>query len=109
MTQLLNLNDGELDNLASFMGHSIAVHNEIYKLPENTLYLANISKLLIALDRGKLSEYRGKSLDEINFEFFDDEEYNKNESDNFSDETSQIPSMVNKNITRENIRKNLSH
>ena len=103
MTQFLNLNDGELDNLASFMGHSIAVHNEFYKWPKNTLYLVKASKLLIALERGKLSEYRGKSLDEIDFEFSDDEECERNESDtfdNFSDEEeNQIPSVVNKNIT----------
>ena len=108
MTQLLNLNDGQLDNLASFMGYSITIHNEFYKLLENTLHLAKVIKLLTALDRGKLSGYRGKSLDEINFEFSDNEECDKNESDNldnFSDKSNQIPSMVNKNITREKNKK----
>lgn len=102
MTRLLNLKDCELDNLSSFMGHSIAVHNEFYKLPENTLYLAKVSKLLIALERENLSEYKGKCLDEINFELSD---YEEDESDNenlnqSNDEISnEIPPQIKNKVT----------
>ena len=65
ITQLLNLKDNELDLVARFMGHDVRVHREYYRLPEDTLELAKVSKLLLNLEKGELSECKGKSLDEI--------------------------------------------
>ncbi|KAK9959586.1 hypothetical protein ABG768_009700, partial [Culter alburnus] len=64
-SQILNLKNNELDQLADFLGHNINVHREYYRLPEATIQVAKISKLLLALEKGKLTELRGKSLDEI--------------------------------------------
>ena len=34
MSQILNLNENELDVLARFMGHDIKVHRKYYRLPD---------------------------------------------------------------------------
>ena len=64
LSQIMNLNDLELDQLAKFMGHDIRVHREYHRLTENTLQLAKMSKLLMAIQLGT-DVYRGKSLDEL--------------------------------------------
>ncbi|XP_036416266.1 uncharacterized protein LOC118800194 [Colossoma macropomum] len=66
VSKSLNLKDNEMDDLADFLGHDIRVHRQFYRLPEGTLQLAKISKVLMALERGQLSEFKGRNLDEIN-------------------------------------------
>ena len=65
ITQLLNLKEHELDILAGFMGHDIKIHREYYRLPEDTLQLVKVSKLLISIENGNVQECKGKSLDQI--------------------------------------------
>lgn len=65
MSKVLNLKDNEMDDLADFLGHDIRVHRQYYRLPEGTLQLAKISKILMAMERGQLSEFKGRNLDEI--------------------------------------------
>lgn len=42
-----------MDQIATFLGHDIRVRREFYRLPESTLQLAKVSKLLIAMEKGK--------------------------------------------------------
>ncbi|XP_033116898.1 uncharacterized protein LOC117116888 [Anneissia japonica] len=65
MSQLLCLKEIELDLLATYMGHDVRVYREFYILPECTLQLAKVSKLLILIEKGEISDFKGKSLDEI--------------------------------------------
>lgn len=65
MSQLLNLNGNDVEGLATFMGHNVDVHKEYYRLPDNILQVAKISKLLLALESGKLKEIKGKNFDDI--------------------------------------------
>ncbi|XP_054867654.1 uncharacterized protein LOC129349183 isoform X1 [Amphiprion ocellaris] len=65
LSTVLNLKDNEMDTLANFLGHDIRVHRQYYRLPEGTVELAKVSKVLIALEQGRLSDFTGKSLDEI--------------------------------------------
>lgn len=65
MSQVMALKDNELDVLANFLGHDVRVHREYYRLPDATLQVAKVSKLLIALESGKGGELQGKSLDEL--------------------------------------------
>lgn len=67
LCQIMNLKDHELDQVAKFMGHDIRVHREYYRLTENTIQLAKMSKLLMAIECGT-AVYKGKSLDEIDLE-----------------------------------------
>ncbi|XP_065817424.1 uncharacterized protein [Labrus bergylta] len=68
LSQVLNLSNTELDQLADFLGHDIRVHRQFYRLPEGTLQLAKISKVLMALEKGRLAEFKGKTLDEISID-----------------------------------------
>ncbi|XP_030205740.1 uncharacterized protein LOC115538217 isoform X1 [Gadus morhua] len=65
LSTVLNMTNTEMDQLANFLGHDIRIHREYYRLPEKTLQLAKISKLLMALEQGRLAEFHRKNLDEI--------------------------------------------
>lgn len=65
LSTVLNLKENEMDQLATFLGLDIRVHREFYRLPESTLQLAKVSKLLIVMEKGKLSDLQGKGLDDI--------------------------------------------
>lgn len=68
MSQILKLKDNELDQLANFLGHDIRVHRDYYRLPDATIEIAEISKLLLAMEKGTFVNFQGKSLDEIEIE-----------------------------------------
>ena len=65
MSQIINLKDNELDLLARFLGHDIRVHREYYRLPDETLQVAKVSKILIAMERGGKGLLPGQQLDDI--------------------------------------------
>ena len=65
ISQVMNLKDNELDQLANFLGHDIRVHREYYRLPQSTIQLSKISKLLIAMQGGSVKDIQGKSHDQI--------------------------------------------
>ncbi|KAJ8251691.1 hypothetical protein GJAV_G00224070 [Gymnothorax javanicus] len=66
--QILNLKDNELDQLANFLGCDIRVHRDYYRLPDATTEIAKISKLLLAMEKGSLARFQGKSLEDIEIE-----------------------------------------
>lgn len=68
LSQVLNLKNHKLDQVADFLGHDIRVHREYYRLPEATTQLAKISKLLLAMEKGTLGNLQGKTLEEIEIE-----------------------------------------
>ncbi|XP_062391598.1 uncharacterized protein LOC134079526 [Sardina pilchardus] len=63
--EVLNMTETEMDQLANFLGHDLVVHREYYRLPEGTLQLAKIRKVLMSIEQGRLMEFKGKNLDEI--------------------------------------------
>ena len=65
MSQLYNLKENEMDILAQFMGHDIRIHRNFYRLPEDTLQMATVSKILLAQENGKVFDFKGKSLEDI--------------------------------------------
>ncbi|KAJ8286547.1 hypothetical protein GJAV_G00040410 [Gymnothorax javanicus] len=73
LCQIMNLKDHELDQVARFMGYDICVHREYYRLTENTVQPAKMSKLLMAIECGT-NVYKGKSLDEIGLELEEQDE-----------------------------------
>ncbi|XP_076587412.1 uncharacterized protein LOC143321144 isoform X2 [Chaetodon auriga] len=84
-SQILNLKNNELDQLANFLGHDIRVHRDFYRLPEATIEVAKITKILLAMERGNLAEFQGKSLDEIEIEDELDPEMDESEQDDEDD------------------------
>ena len=65
MSQVMNMKENELDILANFMGHDIRVHREFYRLPEATVQVAKVAKLLMTMEEGGQDLPAGQSLDEI--------------------------------------------
>lgn len=64
-TQTLQLTDSEMQMIADFMGHNITINQSFYKMPDEVLHLAKMSKLLIALEEGSISQFFGKTFDQI--------------------------------------------
>ncbi|KAL4230711.1 hypothetical protein ACF0H5_011086 [Mactra antiquata] len=65
VSQVLNLSRHDMETMAEFMGHDIDVHRAFYRLPQETIQVVKMGRLLSAFDNGTIAQYRGKSLDEI--------------------------------------------
>ena len=80
VSQVLDLQEKELDWLARHMGHDVRVHREYYRLHESTLELAKVSKIialvdclkkqctglkLALMDEENINQAIGKSLNDI--------------------------------------------
>ena len=66
ISQVLCMNETEVDWLARHLGHNIRVHRDFYRLHESTIEIAKVSKLLLTVDQGETSKFAGKTLQEIN-------------------------------------------
>lgn len=66
--QLLDMNPTELKMVAEHMGHSVAVHMDIYKLQTSVLEKTKVSRALIALENGQLSKFAGRNLMDCNID-----------------------------------------
>ncbi|KAK7877456.1 hypothetical protein WMY93_031796 [Mugilogobius chulae] len=102
MSKVLNLKDNEMDDLANFMGHDIRVHREYYRLPEGTLQLAKVSKVLMALEKGQLSPFKGKNLDEIHI----DPEEKMIEDSDAMDSENEDPDLLSSKTSEKTLRTN---
>ncbi|KAJ8030334.1 hypothetical protein HOLleu_26714 [Holothuria leucospilota] len=66
VSQILHLNENELEVLAKFMGHDIRMHRQYYRLPDETMQVAKMTKFLLNLERpDSLAEMTGKSWNDI--------------------------------------------
>nr|CAI5858800.1 unnamed protein product [Callosobruchus analis] len=65
VTQLFNMTDVDIEQLATFMGHTSGVHRGSYRLPDDVFQTAKLSKLLLLMEKGQASQYKGKNLEEI--------------------------------------------
>lgn len=63
--QIISLREEELEWLANHLGHDIATHKNYYRLPQNCIELAKISKLLYLSTSGNVKNLKGCSLDSI--------------------------------------------
>lgn len=43
----------------------IRIYRQYYRLPQGTLQLARMSKVLLAMERGTVLQYKGMTLDDI--------------------------------------------
>ncbi|KAF2895858.1 hypothetical protein ILUMI_10321 [Ignelater luminosus] len=59
------MSDNEVEQLASFMGHTMNVHKNSYRLPDDVYQTAKISKLLLLMESGSAGDFKGQALDEI--------------------------------------------
>ena len=68
VSQILNLKKSDLEAMANFMGHDTEIHRSFYRLPQETIQIARMGRLLSAFDKGTISNYSGKPLDEISLD-----------------------------------------
>ena len=61
----MDMTGDELKLVADHLGHSVAIHTDIYKLQSSVLERTKVARALVALEEGKLANFRGKSLDSI--------------------------------------------
>lgn len=65
ISQVLSMEEKEVDWLARHLGHDIRVHRDFYRLHESTIEIAKVSKLLLTVDQGDTGKFSGKTLEEI--------------------------------------------
>lgn len=94
LSQIFNLSEGEVDQLANFMGHTSSVHRNSYRLPDDIYQTAKISKVLLLMEKGNLGQYKGKNLDDININM---------DEDLLTHQQSSDESEVEDDITSENL------
>ena len=68
LAQVLSLQPHELDAVAAFLGHDIRVQSDFYRMPLDVMQLARISKVFLAADQGRIAEFSGKALCDINLD-----------------------------------------
>jgi hypothetical protein len=58
-------NERNVQEVARHMGHELAVHRKFYRLQDDVIELAKISKLLLAVESGQAHHFKGMSLDDL--------------------------------------------
>lgn len=68
VAQAINMTENDLRVLSGFLGHTVQIHLEHYRQPSDVLHAARLSTILVALDQGDISKFKGKRIEEINVE-----------------------------------------
>ncbi|ESO97595.1 hypothetical protein LOTGIDRAFT_228230 [Lottia gigantea] len=68
VSQILDMTGDELKMVADHMGHSIAIHTNIYRTMTSTLERTKVARALIALENGTLQKFQGRNLSSIDVE-----------------------------------------
>lgn len=58
LSQLFSLSDTEIEQLATFMGHTVGMHRNSYRLPDDVFQTSKISKLLLIMEKGNANQYK---------------------------------------------------
>lgn len=72
ITQIFNMSEGDIEQLATFMGHTERVHRSEYRLPDDVYQTAKICKLLLMMESGTAAQWKGMRLEDININMEDD-------------------------------------
>ena len=60
--------------MCGFIGHSVGVHHEFYRFPEDTLQLAKVSRHLLAMEQGNVvARFKGMPLANVDVDMEVDE------------------------------------
>ncbi|KAL1516177.1 hypothetical protein ABEB36_000096 [Hypothenemus hampei] len=97
--QLMDMESTEMEQVATFMGHTKKTHEEFYRLPQDIYQTAKVAKILLLLEKGRGHQFKGKNLEEI--ELDKDVYYSSEEEAEIQDEEKEIMPMK-QDITRSN-------
>ncbi|KAJ8930016.1 hypothetical protein NQ314_017233 [Rhamnusium bicolor] len=111
LTQIFNMTDSDIEQLAAFMGHTPGVHRGSYRLPDDIYQTAKLSKLLLLMEIGGAGDYKGKSLEEIDLNMeenlLDETNCDESDMDDEIDDTN-TENVVETNVNEININKAVS-
>ena len=62
IVQLLDMTGDELKMVADHMGHSVAIHTDVYRLQSSLLEKTKVARALIAAENGLMGKFAGRSL-----------------------------------------------
>nr|CAI5862861.1 unnamed protein product [Callosobruchus analis] len=62
------MTESDIEQLATFMGHTVDIHKHVYRLPDDVYQTAKISKLLMLMEKGDAAKYKGKALNDIDLD-----------------------------------------
>lgn len=65
ISQILKMGSEDLEQLATFMGHTTKTHTEWYRLPSDIYQTAKVAKDLLLAQNNSIEQYKGKKLDEL--------------------------------------------
>ncbi|KAJ8929592.1 hypothetical protein NQ314_017699 [Rhamnusium bicolor] len=111
LTQIFNMTDSDIEQLAAFMGHTPGVHRRSYRLPDDIYQTAKLSKLLLLMEIGGAGDYKGKSLEEIDLNMeenlLDETKCDESDMDDEIDDTN-TENVVETNVNEININEAVS-
>ncbi|KAK9873740.1 hypothetical protein WA026_002096 [Henosepilachna vigintioctopunctata] len=98
LSQLFNMTESDIEQLASFMGHTVGVHRGSYRLPNDIFQTAKLSKILLLMEKGDTSKFKGKQIQDIEVDFeknlLSDEENEEKENERLSEEKEIVPKII---------------
>ena len=62
----MDLKEHEREWLAEHLGHTMGVHKSHYRMQEPVVEMAQLSRLLIAIESGNADQFVGRKLSDIN-------------------------------------------
>lgn len=65
IAQILKMGNDDLEQLATFMGHTTKTHNEWYRLPSDIYQTARVSKILLLAQKNGIDKYKGRNISEL--------------------------------------------
>jgi len=64
----MDMRDDELKLIADHMGHSVAIHTEVYRMQTSVLERTKVARALLALEDGKLQGFNGRDLSSVSLD-----------------------------------------
>lgn len=99
LSQIFNMSQNDIEQLATFMGHTLSVHSQNYRLPDDIFQTAKIAKLLLLMERGEAGKYKGMALEEIDVNL--EEQIDMNEGDLEDIEQNDFLDYIEESVTKE--------
>lgn len=59
------MNENDMKQLSSFMGHTLGIYRSSYTLPEDVYQTTKMSQLFLLMEKGEADQFNRKSLDKI--------------------------------------------
>lgn len=104
ISQILKMGPDELEQLATFMGHTTKTHQEWYRLPADIYQTAKVSKILLLSQNSNIDKFKGRNINDLNV----GDELLESQNDSDTDEET-IPINDTGDVVRETIQETQTH